>query len=205
MIVIIQCSQFWSASEIKFWISAQHWPISSKHWRWQPITVSKTQSSQSCLHLWLERALLLYDWDEILGQIFFSLIEIRGRSITTHHITKCQKKYERCHSLVLIYSILLKRLQTSHVSHVSLPDIFLSPLYARCCCCNRINCHLTEFSHQRSERLTSDQWVRFECDWINGWDDRLKIDENQLNTNKRQIFPELLLDKLKVESKNFDE
>ena len=108
MIVIIQCSQFRSASEIKFWISAQHWPISSKHWRWQPITASNTQSSQSCLHLWLELALLLYDWDEILGQIFFSLIEIwrRVRSITPHHITKCQMKYERCHSFVLEGSLI---------------------------------------------------------------------------------------------------
>ena len=71
-------------------------------------------------------------------------------------------------------------------------QIYLYPLCMRCCCCNRINCHLTEFSHQRSERLTRDQWVRFESDWINGRDDRLKIDENQLNINKRQIFPELV-------------
>ena len=46
-------------------------------------------SAPSCLHLWVELALLLDDWDEILGQIFFSLIEIqrRVRSITlsTHH------------------------------------------------------------------------------------------------------------------------
>ena len=90
MIVIIQCSQFWSASEIKFWISAQYWPIIGKYWLWQPIAVFHSQSRLHLVYtLWLELALLLDDRDEILGQIFFSLIEIqrRVRSITlsTHH------------------------------------------------------------------------------------------------------------------------
>ena len=44
---------------------------------------------------------------------------------------------------------------------VNPPQIYFYPSCiedVRCCCCNRINCHLSEFSHQRSEGLTSDQW-----------------------------------------------